>query len=147
MSNFFPKRVCGMAGICLALASLAACGGASQAVTVTGKVVYKPNGELASLLAGGNVCLQSVNDPENKPVGQIDSDATFFLGTRVGEKNLGGVLPGEYRVRVVPPQNEAGRSTRGLIDPRIMSFDKSDIRVTIKAGKNDLTIEVEKPKR
>jgi hypothetical protein len=116
-------------------------------VTVTGKVVYKPNGELATLLAGGNVCLQSVNDPENKPVGQIDSDATFFLGTRVGEKNLGGVLPGEYRVRVVPPQNEAGRSTRGLIDPRFMSFDKSGIRLSVVPGKNEVVVEVEKPKR
>jgi hypothetical protein len=135
-------------GVALVVVAFTGCGGGGpKAVTVTGKVVYKPNGEPATLLAGGNVCLQSVTDPENKPVGRIDDDGTFFLGTTMGEKNLGGVLPGEYRVRVVPPQNEAGRTTRGLIEPRFMSFDKSDIRVTIGAGKNELTIGVERPKR
>jgi hypothetical protein len=147
MSSNFPRRIGGMICVGLMLASLAGCGEKSQAVTVTGKVVYKGTGEPATLLAGGNVCLQSVTDPENKPVGQIDDDGTFFLGTMVGEKNLGGVLPGDYRVRVVPPQNESGRTARGLIEPRFMSFDKSDIRLTIAAGKNDVTIEVEKPKR
>jgi len=144
----FSVRLGRTVGVTAIVIVLVGCGGGgSNAVTVTGKVVYTPNGELATLLAGGNICLQSITDPENKPVGQIESDATFFLGTTVGEKNLGGVLPGEYRVRVVPPQTEAGRSARGLIEPRFMSFDKSNIRITIAAGKNDVTIEVERPKR
>lgn len=147
ISNSIPERVSGIACLGLLLVCLAGCGGSSQAVTVTGKVVYKGTGEPASLLAGGSVGLQSVTDPENKPVGKIDDDGTFFLGTTIGEKNLGGVLPGEYRGRVIPPQNEAGRTDRRLIDPRYMSFDKSEIRVTIKPGKNELTIEVEKAKR
>jgi hypothetical protein len=139
----FPRTL----ALALVLSALAGCGGGSKAVTVTGKVVYKPNGEPAGILAGGSVCLQSVTDPENKPVGRIDDDGTFFLGTTMGEKNLGGVLPGDYRVRVVPPQNESGRTDRRLIEPRFMSFDKSGIQKTIVPGKNELTIEVEKPKR
>ena len=144
----FPLGLARTLGIALVLSALAGCrDGGSKAVMVLGKVVYKPNGEPAALLAGGNVCLQSVTDPENKPVGRIDDDGTFFLGTTIGEKNLGGVLPGEYRVRVVPPQNEAGRTARGLIEPRYMSFEKSGVTQTIAAGKNEITIEVERPKR
>src|SRR5207248_10624934 len=128
MCAAFPLRLARTLGLALVLTILAGCGdGGSKAVTVTGKVVYKPNGEPATLLAGGSVCLQSVTDPENKPVGRIDDDGTFFLGTTMGEKNLGGVLPGEYRVRVVPPQNDAGRTARGLIEPRYMSFEKSGV--------------------
>jgi len=131
------------------LACLTGCGsGESQAVTVTGKVVYKGTGEPAGLLAGGFVCLQSVAEAENKPMGQIEDDGTFFLGTTVGSKSLGGVLPGDYRVRVVPPQKSSGRATtRGLIEPRYLSFEKSGISKTIVPGKNEITIEVEKAKR
>ena len=62
----------------------------------------------ATRLSGGYVCLESVADPNNKPVGQIEDDGTFFLATVVEGKNLGGVLPGEYKVRVVPPTVDAG---------------------------------------
>jgi hypothetical protein len=148
MASVVPKRVCGIGRVGLILASLAGCGdGQPKPVTVTGKVVYKSTGEPATLLAGGYICLQSVSDPENKPTGRINDDGTFFLGTTVGEKNLGGVTPGEFRVRVVPPQNAAGRTTRGLIEPRFVSFDKSEIRVTIGPDKKELLIEVERPKK
>jgi hypothetical protein len=128
--------------------ALAACGdGQTKPATVTGKVVYKGSGEPATRLARGYVCLLSVADPNNKPTGQIEDDATFFLGAAIDGKNLGGVLPGEYKVRVVPPQTESGRTARGLIEPRYQSFDKSGLLRTIVAGKNEITIEVEKAKK
>jgi len=142
-----PGHFIGTLGAALALLAAAGCGAPkSKAVTVTGKVVYK--GEPAGALAGGYVCLQSVTDPENKPVGQIEDDGTFFLATVVGTQNLGGVLPGEYKVRVVPPTSTAtGKLAAGVLDPRFVNFDKSGLRLTITEGQNDVTLEVERPRR
>jgi hypothetical protein len=144
-----PGRFIGALGAALALVGTAGCGAPkSKALTVTGKIVYKGTGESATRLSGGYVCLQSVTDPNNKPVGQIEDDGTFFLGTVVEGQNLGGVQPGEYRVRVVPPASgETGKLAAGVIDPRFMSFDKSGIKVTVAAGENTLTLEVERPRR
>src|SRR5262245_32242645 len=92
--------------LCATLTLLGAVGcgsGKPKAYLVTGKVIYKGTGELATRLSGGYVCLESPTDVNNKPVGQIEDDGTFFLGTVIEGTNLGGVLPGEYRVRVVPP--------------------------------------------
>src|SRR5207237_5036985 len=101
------------------LVGAAGCGAGKQqsAYPVTGKVVYKGTGEPVPRLSGGYVCLEAVADPNNKPVGEIEDDGTFFLGTVVEGKNLGGVLPGEYRVRIVPPEaTGTQRPVSGLID-------------------------------
>ena len=148
MCTPFSVRLRRTGGIAVVVFGLVGCGGGgSSAVTVTGKVVYKPNGEPATLLGGGYVCLQSVSDPENKPTGRIDDVGTFFLGTRVGEKNLGGVLPGTTASESCRLRTKRAARGGGRIEPRFMSFDKSGIRVSIVRGRNDLPIEVERPKR
>jgi hypothetical protein len=120
--------------------------GKPKAYPVTGKIVFKGTGEVATGLAGGYVCLQAVADSCNKPVGPIGDDGTFVLGTVVAGVNLGGVLPGEYRACVVPPTDtDTGQLRLGLIDSRFASFDQSGLRLTIVADKNDVTIEVEPP--
>src|SRR5438105_4314064 len=139
-----------LVGVALALLGAVGCQSdrPAKGSPVTGKVVYKGTGEAATRLAGGYVCLQSVTDPDNKPVGPIEDDGTFALGTVIGDTNLGGVLPGEYRVRVVPPtSSNTGKLVPGVLDPRFTSFDKSGLRLTIVAGKNDVTLEVERPRR
>ena len=153
MLNLQPRQVCRFAvAMCafFSLASVVGCGKGKQqtAYPVTGKVVYKATGEAVPRLSGGYVCLESVTDPNNKPVGEIEDEGVFFLGTVVDGKNLGGVLPGEYRVRVVLPDDPAvNRLARKMIDSRFASFDKSGLRLTVAAGKNeDVKIEVERPK-
>jgi hypothetical protein len=136
-----------LAPACAALALFAAgCGAGNEPKTypVSGKVVYKGKGDAAQL-EGGYVILEAVADPAKAVVqGQIDEGGTFALGSVIGGKPVGGVLPGEYRVRVVPPTDEeTGRAMRTLIHPRFQSFDKSGIRLTIAADENDVTIEVE----
>ena len=143
-----PGRFIGTLGAALALLAAGCASAKLKTYPVTGKVVYKGKGEPATRLAGGYVCLQSVTDPENKPVGQIEDDGTFFLATVVGTQNLGGVLPGEYKVRVVPPASTAtGKLAAGVLDPRFLAFDKSGLRLTITDGANDVSIEVERPRR
>jgi hypothetical protein len=135
----------------LALPGAVGCGsGKLKTYPVTGKVVYKGTGEVAKKLAGGYVIFESVSDPaNNNGQGQIEEDGTFALGSVIDGANVGGVLAGEYRVRVVPPKDgESRRTIRGLLDPRFERFDKSDLRLTVKAGNNDdVTIEVEPPRR
>src|SRR5438046_1784224 len=114
MLIFAHRRGRRLAGVvCAALALLGAAGCHWQktptAYPVSGRVVLKGTGEAVPRLGGGYVSLESLTDPNNKPVGQIEDDGTFFLGTVVEGQNLGGVLPGEYRVRVVPPDDAAAR--------------------------------------
>jgi hypothetical protein len=143
-----PSRRPAVVGAALALFAAGCASGKPDVATVTGKVVYKGTGEAATRLARGYVCLESVTDPNNKPVGEIEDDGTFFLGTVIEGTNLGGVRPGEYRARVVPPENdETGRLIPNLIDPRFTTFQKSGLRLTIAPGPQDITIEVDRPRR
>jgi hypothetical protein len=135
-----------------ALALLAAGCGPSGLKTypVQGKVVYKGTGELATRLAGGYVILEPPSGAAPSQVqGQIEEDGTFSLGSVIDGKNLEGAPAGEYRARVVPPRDaESRRPVRGVLDPRFQSFDKSGIRLTVKAGANDnVTVEVDRPRR
>jgi hypothetical protein len=136
-------------GCTLAFVGLAGCGGGGpKTYPVRGKVVYKGTGEAALKLANGYVILEAASDPGQVVQGQIDEEGTFALGSVIDGQSVGGVRPGEYRVRVVPPADEdTGKLVRRVLDPRFLSFDKSGIRLTVTAGTNDVTIEVEPPKR
>ena len=145
-----PQQV---GALCTALAFIGATGCNSQlsakGVPLVGKVVYKGTENPVPRLVGGFVCLESVSDSKNKPVGQIEDGGVFSLGTTLDGVSIGGVLPGEYRIRVVLPEDSAlNRLARSQIDSRFTTFDKSGLRLTVMPGKNDeVKIEVEKPKR
>lgn len=113
-----------------------------------GKVVFKGTGETATRLAGAQVTLQPVSDPKSSQVrGVIDDDGTFSLGSIIDGQNFGGAAPGEYRGRIVLSDGAAGRRARPPIDPKYLTYDKSGIRVTLTAGKNEVIIEVEELRR
>jgi hypothetical protein len=125
----------------LALAALAGC--ARKLYPVTGKVVFKDG----SPLRGGMVVFSPV-DPESHvgARGYIQADGTFELSTaQPGD----GSLEGRYRVLVRPPLQGRGEDDPlrkvPLIDLRYTQFETSGIEVEVKPGKNELTIEVDRP--
>src|SRR5262245_61265311 len=95
------------AGLLLALAG---CGG-PRLYTVEGVVQFEDDSP-ARELAGGTVSLESVADKSNA-AGQIRPDGTFRVRNPLGRD---GVLPGKYRVLVLPP--EGASRQRPPIDPR-----------------------------
>jgi hypothetical protein len=143
------RPLVGLVGAALVLLG-AGCGpGKPKTYPVTGKVVYKGTGEAAKRLAGGHVFFESASDPDKvKAQGEIEEDGTFSLGSILDNTLVDGLLPGEYRARLVPPRDvESQKPIRGLLDPRFESFDKSGLRFTVVAGPNEFTIEVERPRR
>jgi hypothetical protein len=128
--------------------SLAACdSGLPKVYPVKGKVVSKGKGQVKDL-AGYNVQFQSASDPAELPGGQIEEDGTFTLYTytRVGGKVIPGVKEGTYRACLLPPAVEGGKPPPLVIPPRYTKFDTSNLEYTIKAGPNDITIEVDRDK-
>jgi hypothetical protein len=120
----------------------------SKTYPARGKVVYKGTGENATRLAGAQVTLELVSDPKSVQVrGAIDDDGTFSLGSIIDGQNVGGAVPGEYRGRIVLSDGGLGRRARPPIDPKYLTYDKSGIRVTLTAGKNEVIIEVEEQRR
>ena len=62
-----------------------------------------------------------------------------------------GALAGRYRVLVRPPPNpgrgeDDPRRYLPLIDPRYTRFETSGLEFEVRPGKNEFTIEVEKPR-
>jgi hypothetical protein len=136
-------RPCGR--ILLAAVALAVLGGCgSRKYPVVGKVVFKDG----TPLPGGMVVFSPL-DPANHvgARGYIQPDGTFQLST---EKEGDGSLQGRYKVLVRPPTQGRGeddpRRNLPLIDLRYCSFDTSPLEFEVKAGKNDYTIEVDKPR-
>jgi hypothetical protein len=112
---------------------------------VVGKVVFKDGRPLA----GGTVVFSPL-DPANHEGarGYIRSDGTFELSS---EKAGDGSLAGRYRVLVRPPPNpgrgeDDPRRYLPLIDPRYTRFETSGLEFEVRPGKNEFTIEVEKPR-
>jgi hypothetical protein len=145
----WPRPLVGT--VCAALAVLAAgCAaeGKSKTYPVRGKIVYKGTGQAATQLAGGYVVLEPVGDPKSTQVrGVIDDDGTFSLGSVIDSQSVGGVLPGEYRARIQLADGGRRPASRGPIDPRFLSYDKSGLRMVVKAETNHVTLEVEEPRR
>jgi hypothetical protein len=129
---------------------LAGCGSkhGTTTYTVRGIVLNKRSGAPVTNFENGLVILDSSAGPANAIVqGTIEMDGTFAVGSVIEGKSIAGVLPGDYRVRVVPlPDDASGRGNRRLIDPRFMRFETSGLRLTVDRDMTDVKIEVDLPK-
>jgi hypothetical protein len=136
--------------LALAVLALAAgCGGDSTPRTypVKGKIVFKDKSGKVHLLAGGKVRFLSTSDPQLKPVGEIEDDGSFSMGTMWQEKGLPGVPEGQYKVRIeVPTDDDEGKPLRGLIHTKYENFDKSGLSVTVPVDR-EVILTVERPGR
>ncbi len=119
---------------CLALMILLGCrGGAAMPKTYPagGKVSFKGGGPVS----GGLVQFGSLSDTTVTLTGDIQSDGTFTLKSLKGRQWADGAIPGTYRVFVVPGTDKAAEPVN-LPDAQ-----------TVKEGKNQFDLVIEKPKR
>jgi hypothetical protein len=133
------------------LVSAGGCGGDDGPKTypVSGKVVVK-NGDVKKLV-GGFVYLQSVADSTLVGSGEINEDGSFGIGTFIKDKPRGGLPEGDYRARVEPPGADQRENDddappppkKGDLLPKYQKFDTANLKYTIKAGDNPITVEVE----
>jgi hypothetical protein len=125
----------------LALAVLGGCG--SRKYPVVGKVVFKDG----TPLPGGMIVFSPL-DPGNHTTarGYIKADGTFELST---EKEGDGSLQGRYQAVIRPPSQGSGeddpRRNVPVIDPRYTRLETSRLEFEIKPGKNELTIQIDRP--
>jgi hypothetical protein len=149
--NFPVGRAAALLTLIVALlAETAGCSGSPKAYTVKGRVVFKDD---QKPLNKGQVSFESVAEPKALATSLIDEQGNFELGSQFGR----GTPEGEYRVRVEPalpdgpslgrkpPSPKEAMAT--IVDKRYLDFSTSDLRVSIQPGNNDLTIEVDRPRR
>jgi hypothetical protein len=130
-------------GLAALLPVLAGCGESGPPVhQVSGKVVFKGKGNLRQLV-GGKVRFQSTADPKLMPVGSIEDDGSFSLGTMHQDKELRGVPAGTYKARVEPRPADDEEAARAPIDRKYLEFDKSGLTFTVPAP-GEIVIEVER---
>lgn len=121
------------------------CGGADGVKThpVEGKVVFKGKGDV-SQLAGYRVNFETVGEPRVAGSGEVAADGTFSVWCYLDGQDREGLPAGEYRVCIGPPRSDDGEPPRpSLLHPRYASFTKSGLKVTVSAGTNTPTLEVE----
>jgi hypothetical protein len=117
------------------------CGGGLQ--PVRGKVTL----EDGSPVTKGMVVFESLDS--EKPItarGDIQADGSYELSTyRAGD----GARPGKYRVliapRVDPEEIDAPHPTPPAFDKRYTDFRTSGLELEVKAGANELPIQVARP--
>jgi hypothetical protein len=135
MSNNLCRSI-RIATMVLTLVVGSGCGG-SGLYPVRGRVVWSDD-SAATDLAGGTVLFDA---PERKISSQgiIAEDATFTLMTHNPND---GAPPGDYGVAVAPPasNDEGGRPSP--LDPKYLTPDTSEIRLTLEPRANDVTIRV-----
>ncbi len=125
---------------------LAGCGSSGPKVyPVEGKVVFKGKGGDMRHLIGGKVRFQSTTDPKVSPVGSIEDDGVFSMGTLADEKSLPGVPAGTYKARIEPPRGgEVDEDAPPApIHPKYMDFDKSGLVFTVPT-QGEIVIEEER---
>jgi hypothetical protein len=133
-----------LAAVLFAL-SLAGCRGHSVPLyPVQGMVVWS-DGTPPRELVGGTVSLRPAENVEVKasPNGQIQSDGSFTLRTPgFGE----GAPAGEYSAIVMPVKtvSVAAPPPSPVMDPRFENHDTSGLKVIVKPGENQITLEVER---
>src|SRR5262245_30711131 len=141
MGRHSPRSFRTWAPALLAAAVLAAAGCTGPVLPKTypakGTAVFK---DTRKPLTGGTVEFESTTDPALRAVGDIDSDGTFTLYAFKQGKEKPGAAEGEYRVFVELPAADEGRD-EGSGRVQLPGT------VTIKPGDNDLTLEVERPRR
>jgi len=127
------------------LVVLLGCGGASV-FPAGGKVVFKDG----TPLNGGVILCEPVDEEVKVSVrGYIGEDGTFRLGTF---RDDDGAPAGKYKVRIQPPEKLSSRERERArpkfsIHPRFMDCNTSGLEITVtnESGKNDFTLQVEKP--
>jgi len=114
---------------------------------VTGKVVFKDDGQPAA--AGVSVVFESTKEPYPRAMGAIGPDGSFTLAT---DRPDNGAIQGEHRVCIQPTSADgSGMSQQARlskeIDPKYFEFRTSGLKFDIKpSGKNEFVIKVERPK-
>jgi hypothetical protein len=130
----------------LALAILGGCG-SGGIYPVDGQVTWK-DGSPAQDLAGSLVFFEQA-EKKTSSRGLIQADGSFQLTTN---KDNDGAPAGEHTVLII----EVGRKSLGgpdasaiapsKIDTRYSTPSTSDLRATVKAGRNKITLSVDAPK-
>jgi hypothetical protein len=113
---------------------------------VKGKVVLK-QGDIQRL-AEGYVELRSIGEPKVIAMGEIKPDGSFELGSQVAGKDYVGAPEGDYQARIILPTEGGGqpRSSSPIVAPRFLALDKSELKYTVKPGRNEFNIEIEGPR-
>ena len=127
---------------------LVGCGGADNGPKVhplKGKIVLA-DGTSVDPLAGGKVRLQGAADTNVQGVGTISEGGLFGLATYHEQKTLPGVQPGEYKVRIDPPEEADGKWVRAHIDPKYHEFDRSGLKLTV-PGTDEVVLELQPPRQ
>src|SRR5262245_4474484 len=140
-----PKR-CGLTAVLLLTALLAGCRGGVY--PVEGQVVWEDDSP-AKELAGSHVVFDL---PEKKTHarGIVGADGSFRLTTN---KPDDGAPPGEYKVLIVEANRkplggpDSTALAPGVIDSRYASPTTSDLRATVQAGSNKITLKVRRAPR
>lgn len=129
----------------LAMSLLAGCSDNKKKYPVTGKVVYKGDGE--PVPAGLVIWLESTTKPYQRSWAIIEKDGKFVAST---ELEGAGSIQGEHRVRFSPGMNTIGIAEDLLgksMPKRYIEYGTADLKVTIKPQQNDLVIEVDRPEK
>jgi hypothetical protein len=93
-------------------------------------------------LSGGVIVFESREGKKVTARGEIRADGTFQLGT--GEPG-GGVPAGRYRVRLGPPEGKGAPPRAPAFDKRYADFQTSGLEVEVKAGPNEIPIQLARP--
>jgi len=123
-------------------------------------IVLLPNGKP---LPGGKIEFESVADPSLRGVGELDKDGTFarVYTYKSNGREVEGLVEGEHRVRIELTEHgeEAGggrdpgeggpaaRRRPSPVDSRYRSFDTSELKVSVPAPENRVTVQLGKTGR
>lgn len=133
-------QVCRFAAAVL-LVVLFGCGSGRH--PVQGRVTFEDGSPLAEGMVIGEM---SEGDRKVNARGNIQSDGTFAWGT---EKPGDGAKPGKYQVTVLTRElgeTEKAQGMLPLIDGKFAKFETSNISIEVKEGRNELPIQVTRPK-
>lgn len=135
-----PQRLLTSLLAAAAVVSLAGCGVKYQ--PVAGQLVFT-DGAPVSGLEGGQVIAQPTNGGADgkTPSGAIDSQGKFTLGT---DGLNDGAPEGEYQLIISLPQPPGDVPLPKVIDPKYTKLGGFAKSYTVKTGKNEWQVEVEK---
>jgi hypothetical protein len=122
----------------LGLVCLAGCGGGGGPKTypVRGKVEFL-DGDIRNL-AGSNVEWQLQSNTQVRAFGEISDSGQFELGMIHEGKRLQGAVEGEYKGRILLPDDvydpDADKPGKPPVHPRFLDFAKSGLAVKVPAA-------------
>src|SRR5262245_25716998 len=114
------------------LLTLGGCGSGNKLETnaVKGRVIFEKGGTVKKLHeVEAAVAVESVNPPGIRATAAIAEDGSltnFVSKSSKGESAGYGLVKGTYRVRI-----DLDAEHRGLVNPRFLSFDKSELTVNV----------------